>query len=75
MDQILNKLTIEKELCFLDDLCIVSDTFEKHMKELHGLLQELEQSGLIFSFDQQKCILGQEISKFGIRTALQKQKL
>ena len=49
MDQILNKLTIEKALCFLDDFCIVSDTFEKHMKSLHGLLQELDQSGLAFS--------------------------
>ena len=38
MDRILNKLTFDKVLCYLDDLCIVSDTFENHLKDLHEIL-------------------------------------
>ena len=73
MDRILKKLTFEKVLCYLDDLCIVSDTFENHFRDLHEILQRLENSHLKLgpnkcSFAQQRCVfLGHEISKDGIR--------
>ena len=66
-------MTFEKVLYYLDDLCIVTDTFENHMRNLHEVLQRLEQPGLKLgpskcSFAQQKCVfLGHEISKDGIR--------
>ena len=78
MDKILKGLTFEKVLCYLDDLCIVSDTFENHLKDIHEVLQRLEQSGLKLgpskcSFAQQKSVfLGHEISKDGIRPPPQK---
>ena len=40
------KMTFEKVLCYLDDLCIVSDTFENHLRGLHENLQRLENSHL-----------------------------
>ena len=78
MDRILKKLTFEKVLCYLDDLCIVSDTFENHLRDLHEILQRLENSHLKLgpnkcSFAQQRCVfLGHEISKDGIRPPAQK---
>ena len=39
-------LTFESVLCFLDDVCIASETFSEHMKKLHEVLSRFESAGL-----------------------------
>ena len=55
MDKIFTNMTFEKVLCYLDNLCIVTDTFENHLKNLHEVLQRLEQSGLKLGPSVQFC--------------------
>ena len=74
MDKIFYNLTFTSVLCYLDDICIISDTFDQHLKDLDNVLSRLEQAGLKLKprpkckFAESKCIfLGHEISKYGIR--------
>ena len=72
MDRILNHLTFESVLCYLDDVCIASETFSEHMQKLHEVLLRFESSGLKLGpskckFGFKSCIfLGHEISAHGI---------
>ena len=72
MDRILNHLTFESVLCYLDDVCIASETFSEHMQKLHEVLSRFESSGLKLGpskckFGFKSCIfLGHEISAHGI---------
>ncbi len=73
MDKVLQGLTFESVLCYLDDICIMSETFESHMSKLHEVLSRHESAGLKLGPSKCKlaysrCIfLGHEISKEGIR--------
>lgn len=74
MDKILHGLTFTSVLCYLDDICIFSDTFEQHLRDLEQVLIRLERAGLKLKprpkckFAESKCLfLGHEISKTGIR--------
>ena len=73
MDRILNHLTFESVLCYLDDVCIASETFSENMQKLHEVLSRFESSGLKLGpskckFGLKCCIfLGHEISAHSIR--------
>ena len=75
MYRILNNLTFDSILCYLDDVCIASETFSEHMQKLHEVLSRFELSGLKLGpskckFGFKTCIfLGNEISADGIRPA------
>ena len=80
MDRILNHLTFESVLCYLDDICIASETFSEHVQKLHEVLSRFENSGLKLGpskcrFGFKSCIfLGHEISAHGFRPPAQKLK-
>ena len=46
MDKILNGLTFESVLCYLDDVCIASENFTEHIHKLHQVLARFEAAGL-----------------------------
>ena len=73
MDKILHGLTFNSVLCYLDDICIFSETFEQHISDLHEVLSRLQSAGLKLKpkpkckFGYSDCIfLGHSISKNGI---------
>lgn len=73
MDKILHGLTFVSVLCYLDDICIFSDTFDKHVLALHEVLSRLQSAGLKLKpkpkchFAYSSCVfLGHSISKEGI---------
>lgn len=73
MDKILKGLTFVSVLCYLDDICICSATFDKHLQDIAEVLGRLEEAGL--KLGPSKCVfgvqsgvfLGHEISSNGIR--------
>ncbi len=74
MDKVLNGLTFVSVLCYLDDICVFSETFDQHLIDLHEVLTRLRSAGLRLKpkpkckFALSKCIfLGHEISRNGIR--------
>ena len=73
MDKVLSGISFKSALCYLDDVLIISETFEQHMQDLQEVFHRFKQAGLKLSpqkckFAQQKCVfLGHEISKNGIR--------
>lgn len=73
MDKVLSGISFKSALCYLDDVLIISETFEQHMQDLQEVFHRFKQAGLKLSpqkckFAQQKCVfLGHEISKDGIR--------
>ena len=73
MDKILHNLTFTCVLCYLDDICIFSETFEQHISDLHEVLSRLQTAGLKLKakpkckFAFPECVfLGHSISKAGI---------
>ena len=73
MDKILHNLTFTCVLCYLDDICIFSETFEQHISDLHEVLSRLQNAGLKLKakpkckFAFPECVfLGHSISKAGI---------
>ena len=48
MDKILHNLTFTCVLCYLDDICIFSETYEQHISDLHEVLSRLQTAGLRF---------------------------
>ena len=73
MDKILKGLTFVSVLCYLDDVCICSSSFSKHLQDIDDVLTRFEQSGL--KLGPAKCkfgvtkgvFLGHEISRSGIK--------
>ena len=69
MDKVLKGLTFKSVLCYMDDVVIVSDSFERHLKDISEVMSRLESSGL--KLNPKKCtfatnkaiFLGHEISK------------
>lgn len=66
-------LTFVSVLCYLDDICVFSDTFEKQISALHEVLSRLQGPGLKLKpkpqchFAYFSCLfLGHSISKEGI---------
>lgn len=78
MDKILNGLQFVSVLCYLDDVCICSSSFEKHLQDIDDVLTRFEQSGL--KLGPAKCkfgvshgvFIGHEISNAGIKPPLSK---
>lgn len=72
MDRVLNGLPFKSVLCYLDDVLIISETFDEHMTDLQEVFDRFRQAGLKLSpqkckFAQRKCVfLGHEISKAGL---------
>lgn len=72
MDKILRKLTFQSCLCYLDDVLICSDTFQRHLSDIQEVFDRFRQAGL--KLNPQKCsfakssvvFLGHHISKDGI---------
>ncbi|CAC5366593.1 unnamed protein product [Mytilus coruscus] len=73
MDKVLKGLTFRSCLCYLDDILIVSETFEDHIGDLNEVFNRLATAGLKLgpkkcSFAQCSCVfLGHLISKDGIQ--------
>ncbi|CAG2215885.1 unnamed protein product [Mytilus edulis] len=73
MDKVLKGLTFRSCLCYLDDILIVSETFEDHIGDLNEVFNRLATAGLKLgpkkcSFAQSSCVfLGHLISKDGIQ--------
>ena len=73
LDNVLHGLTFTSVLCYLDTICIISDTSDKHLHDLCDILCRLKHAGLKlgprkYKFTQSKCVfLGHEISKDGIK--------
>ncbi|CAG2248537.1 Retrovirus-related Pol polyprotein from transposon 17.6,Retrovirus-related Pol polyprotein from transposon 297 [Mytilus edulis] len=73
MDKVLHGLKFKSCLCYLDDVLIFSDTFEKHLSDLKEVFQRFRAAGLKLgpkkcSFAASSCVfLGHLISKDGIR--------
>ena len=73
MDKLMCGLSFKSVLCYLDDILVVSETFEEHICDLQEVFDRLRKSGLKFSprkcmFTQQRCVyLGHEISKGGLK--------
>lgn len=73
MDKVLKGLTFKSCLCYLDDVLIVSETFDQHIQDLDAVFTRLKAAGLTLGpqkckFAQNSCIyLGHTISKDGIQ--------
>ena len=52
MDKVLKGLTFKYLLCYMDDV-IVSDSFERHLKDISEVMSRLESSGL--KLNPKKC--------------------
>ena len=69
----MNGLSFKSVLCYLDDILVVSETFDEHICDLLEVFDRLRIAGLKFSpqkckFAQRKCIfLGHEVSKEGLK--------
>lgn len=46
MDKVLLGLTFKSLLCYLDDICIISETIEQHLSDFHEVLNMSKSSGL-----------------------------
>lgn len=76
MDKVLKGLTFKSVLCYMDDVVIISDSFEQHLKDISEVMSRLESSGL--NLNPKKCTfatnkavsLGHELSLNGIRPPL-----
>ena len=72
MDKVLHGLKFKSCLCYLDDVLICSETFDKHMDDLKNVFDRFREAGLKLgpkkcSFAADSCIfLGHLISKDGI---------
>lgn len=73
MNKIVHGLLFVSVLCYLDDICVFSDTFEKQISALHEVLSRLQGPGLKLKpkpqchFAYFSCLfLGHSISKEGI---------
>ena len=73
MDRVLSGLSFKSVLCYLDDVLIISETFEQHMRDLQEVFDRFRQAGLKLSpqkckFAHSRCVfLGHEISKEGLK--------
>ena len=73
MDKVLKGLTFNKALCYLDDILVVSDSFDQHLRDLEEVFSRLRQANLKLGpkkcqFARSHCIFrGHEISKDGMR--------
>ncbi|CAC5411038.1 unnamed protein product [Mytilus coruscus] len=73
MDKVLHGLKFRTCLCYLDDVLLCSETFEKHLNDLNEIFERFRSAGLKLGakkcyFANQKCVfLGHELSKNGIR--------
>ncbi|XP_062587193.1 uncharacterized protein LOC134248836 [Saccostrea cucullata] len=73
MDKLLRGLTYKSVLCYLDDVIVCSNTFEKHLSDLCEVFQRFKDAGLKLNptkctFARDQCVfLGHHISKDGIR--------
>ena len=73
MNKVLKGPTFKQVLCYIDDILVVTDTFDQHLKDLEEVCTWLCQAGLKLS--PKKCLfacskltfLGHEISKDGMR--------
>ncbi|CAG2254502.1 unnamed protein product [Mytilus edulis] len=73
MDKVLHGLKFRTCLCYLDDVLLCSETFEKPLNDLNEIFERFRSAGLKLGakkcyFANQKCVfLGHELSKDGIR--------
>ena len=73
LDKLMSGLSFKSVLCYKDDILIVSETFDEHIRDLQEVFDRLRLSGLKFlphkcTFAQKKCVfLGHEISKDGFK--------
>jgi len=62
-------LTFVSVLCYLDDICVISETFAQHLSDVGEVLNRLQEAGLKLgprkcTFARDSCIfLSHEISK------------
>ena len=62
MDHVLSGLNWFSCLCYLDDVCVFSKTFDEHMERLSAVIERIRNAGLKFNPD--KCTLFQRRIKF-----------
>lgn len=73
MDTVLRGLTFQSSLCYLDDVIICSDTFERHLADIREVFARFKDAGLKLGprkckFAQTECLfLGHVISRNGVR--------
>ena len=73
MDKLMTGFTIVSVLCYLDDICVISESFQQHLSDLKQVLGRLKAAGLKLgpkkcTFATDSCIfLGHEISRAGIK--------
>lgn len=78
MDLILQGLSYNELVCYLDDVCIFGTSFEEHLEHLDHVLARFMTHGLNLRLD--KCVfainlmtfLGFEVSAEGVRTKWQR---
>ena len=72
IDTVMKGLTFKTVLCYIDDICVLSETLEQHLADLSEVFQRLREAGLKLGpnkckFAQSSCVfLGHKISKDGI---------
>ncbi|CAC5414791.1 unnamed protein product [Mytilus coruscus] len=73
MDKVLHGLKFRTCPCYLDDVLLCSETFEKHLNDLNEIFERFRSAGLKLGakkcyFANKKCVfLGHDLSKDGIR--------
>jgi transposase InsO family protein len=78
MDKVLSGLNWFICLCYLDDVCVFSNSFEEHLKRLSQVIERIEAAGL--KFNPEKCslfqkrikFLGHEVSEKGVQPDAEK---
>jgi len=53
MDKVFHGLTSRSCLCYLDDVLVVSETFQQHISDITRVFQRLQGTGLMLGF--RKC--------------------
>ena len=73
IQKILQKFSWKQVVVFLDDICIMSSTFEEHLELLNNVLSTLSEAGIKLNLDKCKWardkvdFLGHEVSASGLR--------
>jgi hypothetical protein len=81
VDHVLSGLNWFICLCYLDDICVFSNTFEQHMERLTQVIERIKNTGL--KFNAEKCklfqkrikFLGYEVSERGVEPDAEKVKV
>jgi len=62
MDKVLHGLTFRSVLCYLDDVCVISESYEQHLADLKEVLGRFRDVGL--KLGPKKCAFAQQRCEF-----------